>query len=68
MLVYVYRAEAVSITTLHLLLVPSKITENCKKLQKKEQTCGRDSEAALFLSPSNSTHLFSAVRFSPVFE
>ena len=31
---YIYRAEAVSVTTLHLL-VPSKITEICKKLQKK---------------------------------
>lgn len=36
MLVYIYRAEAVSVTTLHLLLVPSKITENCKKLQGKK--------------------------------
>lgn len=68
MLVYIYRAEAASVTTLHLFLVSSKIMENCKKLQKKEQTCGRDSEAALFLSPSNPTHLFRAVRFSPVFE
>ena len=36
MLVYIYRAEAVSVTTLYLLLVPSKITENCKKLQGKK--------------------------------
>lgn len=36
MLVYIYRAEAVSVTTLYLLLVPSKITENCKKLQEKK--------------------------------
>lgn len=52
MLVYIYRAEAVSVTTLYLLLVPSKITENCKKLQEKKKWMiyRRDYEAALFLS------------------
>lgn len=46
----------------------AKLWKITKSHRKKFITCRRDCEAALFLSPSAPTHLFSAVSSPPVRE